>query len=129
MFDDSVVDDDQTVAAMIRDMPTELGHEITVVTTADQALEHLNNQPDRSLDNRSRPPDMSGWQLARNARRIDPEITVGMVTGWSLAAHRDELRGRGIDFVLNKPFSLDALQDQIAHFAVAASTNEGTDDV
>ena len=59
-------------------------------------------------------PGMSGWQLANNVREIQPNIMVGLITGWALGASEQELKARGVDFVLAKPFSADALAEAVA---------------
>ncbi len=39
---------------------------------------------------------------------------VGLITGWPLGAADDELKQRGVDFVLSKPFTMEALQTALA---------------
>ena len=51
----------------------------------------------------------SGWDLVRTVGLLYPETVIGLMTGWPLDSSEEELRVRGIDFILNKPFSLNAL--------------------
>jgi PAS domain S-box-containing protein len=105
-----VVDDDQTVAEMMRDLLAEHGHEVTVVNHPSEAAQALGKSPADLLITDLDLPGMSGWQLARKVRELQPEILVGVVTGWHLGATEEELRARGVDFVLAKPFNVDALR-------------------
>lgn len=54
-------------------------------------------------------PGMSGWQLARKLREIQPRLLIGLITAWPLTASAEELRARGVDFLLRKPFTSDSL--------------------
>jgi CheY-like chemotaxis protein len=104
-----VVEDDPGVAEMINDMLMEQGHRATVVSSAAAAAEALDRVPADLLLTDLDLPDSSGWDLARIARARRPSMLVGLMTGWPLSATEDEIKGRGIDLVLHKPFSLATL--------------------
>jgi CheY-like chemotaxis protein len=105
----AVVDDDPSVGSLMQDMLGEMGHSVTVLTNVNDTLSFLAGNhvdlliTDLDLDG------MSGWHLARSVRQIQPHVVVGLITGWPLGATDDELKTRGVDFVLPKPFSIDAL--------------------
>jgi CheY-like chemotaxis protein len=109
-----VVDDDLAVGELMRDLLLELGHRVTLTHNAAQALTALAQHgadlllTDLDLD------ETSGWQLARQARRQHPDLLIGMVTGWPLGASAAEIKSRGVDFVLAKPFSISTLVETLA---------------
>jgi PAS domain S-box-containing protein len=105
-----VVDDDATVGDMIGDLLGEQGHNAVVIRDPAAALAHLAVNPAQLLITDLDLPDMSGWQLARRVREQHPTVLVGLITGWPLGASDDELKQRGVDFVLSKPFTIEALQ-------------------
>ena len=104
-----VLDDDPGIAELMQDLLVEMGHEVqlvqnlndTLTAVAESALDLVITDLDL--------PNVSGWQVARSVRQVRPEILVGLVTGWPLTATTDELKARGVDFVLAKPFSIDTL--------------------
>ncbi|MCW3988125.1 MAG: transporter substrate-binding domain-containing protein, partial [Candidatus Bathyarchaeota archaeon] len=49
-------------------------------------------------------PQMSGWQLARKIKEIDPSVPVGLITGWAVAIPKKKMKEEGVDFILSKPF-------------------------
>jgi PAS domain S-box-containing protein len=104
-----VVDDDATVAEMMRDLLLEQGHRVHIVGNAASALAQLQKQSFDLLITDLDLPDMGGWMLARRVREISPTILVGMVSGWPLGASLEELQARGVNFVLSKPFSIDTM--------------------
>jgi CheY-like chemotaxis protein len=51
-------------------------------------------------------PGMSGWQVAAACRERDPEVPVGLVTGWGNQLDPGQLAEHRISFVLPKPFNV-----------------------
>lgn len=64
-------------------------------------------------------PELSGWDVAREIKKANPKTPVGLITGWPIDLTRDELRARGVDHVIAKPFDLPTLLGLIED-AVAA---------
>jgi signal transduction histidine kinase len=54
-------------------------------------------------------PEMSGWEVAREIKTLDPRARVGLITGWPIDLTPAELRARGVDQVVEKPFDLPTL--------------------
>jgi CheY-like chemotaxis protein len=54
-------------------------------------------------------PEMSGWDVAREIKKLNPQVRIGLITGWPIDLTRDELRERGVDQVVAKPFDLPTL--------------------
>jgi PAS domain S-box-containing protein len=104
-----VVDDDPAVGDVVHDLLEERGHHVLVVTHPGAAAQVLGETHADILITDLDLPGMSGWQLAQKVRQIQPGIIVGLITGWSLGVPENELKARGVDFVLAKPFSGDAL--------------------
>ena len=47
---------------------------------------------------------MSGWQVAKKIKAIDPKVPIVLFTGWDIKLKESELRESGIDLVIQKPF-------------------------
>ena len=109
-----VVDDDPNVADLLHDMLGEHGHDVGLAGDTDNALQWLAQHPCDVLITDLDLKGTSGWKLARKAREMQPNIVVGLITGWPLGAEGRELHARGVDFVLTKPFTGDALLSAIA---------------
>jgi FixJ family two-component response regulator len=50
---------------------------------------------------------MSGWQVAEEVKKLNKQTPVTLITGWDLQLMDNEMRDRGVDFIVNKPFQLD----------------------
>ncbi len=109
-----VVDDDSSVAELIKDLLEEIGHNVTLIDNQGDTVAFIaKNRVDLLITDLDL-PGTSGWQLARSVRHVRPDILVGLVTGWPLGADDKELKSRGVDFVLSKPFSLESLTAALA---------------
>ncbi len=49
-------------------------------------------------------PEMSGWELAKKIKEIDPDVPVGLITGWGVTLTKEKMKETGVDFILSKPF-------------------------
>lgn len=54
-------------------------------------------------------PDMHGLELVERLRRINPQIRIGVITGWSSYDGETMLREQGIDLYFTKPVDTDSL--------------------
>jgi signal transduction histidine kinase len=54
-------------------------------------------------------PDMHGLELVDRLRDLNPEVRVGVITGWTIPEGDEELRRRGIDLLFVKPVDPDQL--------------------
>ena len=57
---------------------------------------------------------MSGWEVARRIRELDPIMPIIVITGWGRHLDQDKIRDSGIDFVVTKPFQVEKIFDSIA---------------
>jgi CheY-like chemotaxis protein len=105
-----LVEDDNEVAALTREMLSYLGFSVVHVASADAALGALANA--RSLDivlsDIMMPGGVSGLELAREIRRRQPDLPVVLVTGYAEAAANMEDGKFGL---LLKPYSLETLAE------------------
>jgi signal transduction histidine kinase/CheY-like chemotaxis protein len=112
-----LVEDDQEVSSLTKEMLTSLGFSVIHVSSADAALGALANSRkiDFVVSDIMMPGGVSGLQLAREIRRRYPQLPIALTTGYveSAAGMTDD------EFsLLLKPYTLDEL---------AAALNVGLD--
>jgi signal transduction histidine kinase/ActR/RegA family two-component response regulator len=64
-------------------------------------------------------PQMSGWQVAAEARAARPGLNIYMVTGWASEFTSADSRRQAVDGVLAKPLDLDELREVLGRIASA----------
>ena len=105
-----VVDDEETILAVLKNLLALRGHTTTTATNVQQALELYRNNPtfDAILTD-IRMPGLTGLDLLGEIRRIDAELPILVMTGYGeYQIAVDALRKGATDY-LEKPFSADEL--------------------
>jgi CheY-like chemotaxis protein len=106
-----VVEDEPRVRELIRMVLVRAGHEVVAVAGPHAALAALNRQPAISLmlvDVVM--PEMDGYDLAAEARKIAPSVHVVFTSGFA----RDTVRHPSGDGFLAKPFTIESLTGIVA---------------
>ncbi|MDB5454792.1 MAG: multi-sensor hybrid histidine kinase [Caulobacter sp.] len=107
-----VVEDDPAVLALTSDWLQELGYAVTTATNADAALRHLRGRKsfDLLFSDVVMPGGMSGFDLARKARNLRPDLGVLLTSGYV----GDETAVWENEFpLIDKPFERPALAAKI----------------
>ncbi len=103
------VDDDFLIAEDASMMVESIGHKCNVVNSGKDALKHLNNNTCDIIFTDIGMPVMNGKDLAKAIRnKYGNKIKIVAVTGWDIDAKVKEKYG--IDFVMQKPFTLEELK-------------------
>ena len=110
-----IVDDRPEVADVAQAMLTQLGYTTHLAYGADEALQVLAEQPgiDLLLTDLIMPGDMNGIMLAREARRLSPQLKVLLTTGYAdIDLSRPDAGGSEFD-MLRKPYSRSDLARKV----------------
>jgi len=104
-----VVDDDPNLGESLRDVLTEKGYELVVVTDGEKALGLLREEQfDMALVD-IRMPGLDGATTARFIHSLAPELPVAMITGYAFDELARQTLREGAVAVLGKPLDIDHL--------------------
>ncbi len=101
-----VVDDDEAVRGVLRDTAAALGQRVTACGSGAEALEAFRPGAFQLVLTDLGMPGMTGWELTRRLRAMDPSVTIVFVTGWGEDVDSRAAGETGADLVLAKPFEL-----------------------
>ena len=59
-------------------------------------------------------PGMSGWDVAREVKKIDPKSLVVLITGWPIDLNSQKSKEMGVDRVVSKPMDMPQVLGLIA---------------
>jgi len=110
-----VIDDEATVREALADTLTDDGHTVIQAAGGKEGLARLADgaHVDIVITDLGM-PDMTGWDVARAVRRERPNLSVGLVTGWAVALEMSDEERRAVDFVIAKPYTIEALRAALA---------------
>jgi signal transduction histidine kinase len=114
-----VIDDEEMVRNVVAEYLRDDGHDVDVADGATVGLHKINDgEYDLIITDRAM-PDMSGDQLALRSKRIAPHVPILMLTGFGDFMIARGEHPVGVDAVLSKPITIDALRDAIAEVTAA----------
>ncbi|MDM8549279.1 response regulator [Desulfobacterales bacterium HSG2] len=100
-----LVDDEEQIVEMARQMLEKLGYNITALTNSVEALDAFRSHPENFdiVITDTTMPHMSGVELSEAILRIRPEIPIILCTGFSEFVTKDEVKAMGIREFVVKP--------------------------
>ena len=99
-----VVDDEERVRELLRDILESEGHRVTLAGSGHEAVALLGRGTFDAVFTDLGMPGMSGWELAHAVRELDARIPLAVVTGWGEAVGSAEQHAAQVDWVVAKPF-------------------------
>jgi len=117
-----VVDDEDYVRDLLRDILTREGCEVVTAADGHEAVALFARGGFDAVFTDVGLPGMSGWELARQVRERSGEVMLAVITGWGDTVSSEEQSAARADWVVPKPFSVDriiALTHEVARRKVA----------
>ena len=96
-----IVDDNEMGLLARKQVLRELGHRVTVVSSAREAMRRFTSEPFDLVVTDYKMPDMDGIEIIRQARAHNPAIPIVLISGFTNALGLDEA-STGADVVLQK---------------------------
>ncbi len=116
-----VIDDEELVRGILADILSQSRHQVVAAANGEEGIRLFREEKFDMVLTDLGMPGMSGWEVCKEIRKIDPDIPVGMITGWGAEVSRKKREEHGVDFVLSKPFDLE----QILNVVVEAMSSKG----
>ncbi len=104
-----IVDDEKTLAWAMRECFEEQGMSVTTATAGNEAMKRLDEKRFDLVITDLKMPDLSGIDVARRARELNPDAAVLILTAYGSFESAVEALRLGVDDYLAKPFKLDTL--------------------
>lgn len=108
-----VVDDDDQIREVLRDILLMHGHTLTTCADGISALKEFKKQKFDLMITDLGMPGMSGMELAEQVHKDYPDLPIAMITGWGTQLDPEQVKENGILSVLSKPFHLKEIKELI----------------
>ncbi|MCL6518662.1 MAG: response regulator [Armatimonadetes bacterium] len=109
-----VVEDEEMFAEVFFEMLTECGHAVCIAKSGEEAIEKFKVNNFDIVFTDLGMPSMSGWQVAREIKNIEPRTPVVLLTGWGTSVNQTDVEDSSIDMVLSKPVKFEDLSAIVA---------------
>lgn len=104
-----LIEDDKEVRDTLFDLLTQAGHKVTIAENGNQGIELFQKGRYDVIFSDLGMPEISGWELSKKIKNIDPQAVVALVTGWKAQIEEKDIKSKGVDFLVSKPFTLEEL--------------------
>ncbi len=102
-----VIDDEPQIAELTALMLESLGHQVVSCNDPQEAIGLVEQEEFHLVLTDLGMPGISGWEIASKIREVSPKTHVVMMTGWGASFKEEDLKEKGIDALLSKPFRLN----------------------
>jgi signal transduction histidine kinase/ActR/RegA family two-component response regulator len=102
-----VIDDEDSVRDVLSRMLKAKGHQVAVASNGEEGIERFRSEPFDLVFTDLGMPKVSGWEVGKTIKAINPKVPIAMITGWGVELDREKLSESGIDLSIAKPFNFD----------------------
>lgn len=118
-----VIDNDSSVRTLLTRILKMQGHNVVAAESGSEGIAAFKAKPFDVVFTDLGMPEMSGWDVAREIKAINPRVLIALTTGWPIEMTPAELQKKNIDRVVAKPFDLPTLFS-MAEEAVMLNTSK-----
>jgi PAS domain S-box-containing protein len=120
-----VVEDEEGVRELLKDILTDGGYEVETASRGSEGIKMFKKKDFDLVFTDLGMPGMSGWQVAEETKKINRNTPVALITGWEVQMENSELKERGVDLVVNKPFHVEQVL-KLVQEGMEIKSNYGT---
>jgi diguanylate cyclase (GGDEF)-like protein len=119
-----IVDNDRVLLSMLKEGLKSEGYRCEVTSNAGTALESIGETPFDILVTDIVMPGLDGFELTEKAKKIRPDITVIMMTGFIDDFSYDRALEAGASDFIKKPFTLKEIKIRLQHVRLREKLRE-----
>lgn len=101
-----VIEDEDEVRELLKDILVGGAHQVETASRGREGLKMLRKKDFDLVFTDLGMPGMSGWQVAEETKKKNRNTPVVLITGWEIRLEPSELKERGVDWIVNKPFKV-----------------------
>ncbi|MBI4791048.1 MAG: response regulator [Chloroflexi bacterium] len=102
-----IVDDEPTVRDIVAKFLAFRGYQVAVADSGYDGIAAFKRARFDLVVTDLGMPGMSGWEVAREVKRLRPQTLVVLMTGWAADLDQEKVKESGVDHIVHKPFNVD----------------------
>jgi len=108
-----VIDDEEFVRSVLSRTLAQASHQVTLAEDGEKGVRLFEEGKFDVVLTDLGMPGMSGWEVCRLIKAINPRTPVGMITGWGAEISRRKMEEYDLDFYISKPFDLHQILNAV----------------
>jgi DNA-binding NtrC family response regulator len=108
-----LVDDEKSITEIYQDILTKSGYQVSVASTAEEAIKHLTAQSFDLLITDIRLPGKDGISLLKEVNQIQKDLPRIVITGYGTLQNATEAISQGVNRFLLKPLNPKEMAESI----------------
>jgi CheY-like chemotaxis protein len=109
-----VIDDEEFVRSVLSRTLAQVNHQVSLAEDGEKGIQLFKEGKFDMVLTDLGMPGMSGWEVCRMIKKINPHTPVGMITGWGMEMSRSKMEEYGLDFFISKPFDFNQILNVVA---------------
>ncbi len=106
-----VIDDEKVMCNLLSDILKNSGCSVDTAESGNDGLRLFSEKTYDIVFSDLGMKNMSGWEIARRIKDKSPATPFVLVTGWGKQLSDEDIHKNGVDFVISKPFKIQAIRD------------------
>ncbi|OGO40856.1 MAG: hypothetical protein A2Z03_01110 [Chloroflexi bacterium RBG_16_56_8] len=102
-----IIDDEPTVRDIVAKFLVFRGYQVAVADSGYDGIAAFKRDGYDLVLTDLGMPGMSGWEVAREIKRLKPQTLVVLMTGWAAGLDTEKVKESGVDHIVHKPFNVD----------------------
>jgi CheY-like chemotaxis protein len=109
-----VIDDEESVRSVLSRILTQVKYQVNVAKDGEEGIRLFNEKEFDIVLTDLGMPGMSGWDVCRAIKKMNPRTPVGIITGWGMEIGEEKMKEVELDFLISKPFDFNQILNTVA---------------
>jgi PAS domain S-box-containing protein len=109
-----VIGDEEYVRSVLSRSLSQFNHRVTTAKDGEEGLRLFKEKEFDVVLTDLGMPNMSGWEVYKAIKEMSPNTPVGMITGWGMDVDQVNIKRKGLDFMISKPFDFNQILNVVA---------------
>jgi CheY-like chemotaxis protein len=109
-----VIDDEEYVRSVLSRSLSQFNHRVTTAKDGEEGLRLFKEKEFDVVLTDLGTPNMSAWEVYEAIKEMSPNTPVGMITGRGMDLDQTKMKGKGLDFMISRPFDFNQILNVVA---------------
>lgn len=109
-----IIDDEPAIIDLLKEIFELHDQEVATALGGKEGIEKFKKESFDVVFTDLSMPEMSGWEVVRVLKELDPHAIMVMITGWGTQINPERLEEEGIDLIVAKPFEVKKVLETVS---------------